>query len=148
MDDLPPGALIAIAFPLVFAAFWLGITNLIGWIAGWHALAQRFPNRTGAAIKKFSLCSGRMGPFGAGMNHCLNIEVCHEGLRVALPWLLQIPNKPFFVPWNEIQPSTVDGVMWNETQLSFGRPQAGTLTITASFAVEIAAGAPPGKWPG
>ena len=146
METLPTGVLIAIAFPFVFAAFWLGVTSLVGWIAGWQTLARRYPDRKDAATKRFTWRSGHMGPLRAGMNNCLNIDVCSGGLRIALPWIFAIPNKPFFVPWEDVQASSIEGYMWDETQLAFGSPPAGTLTVSAALAGEIAAAAPHGKW--
>lgn len=146
MNGIPLEILIAIAFPFVFVGFWLAITFLIGWISGWHALAARYPNRGETATTQLTWRSGRMGPLSARMNGVLWLDVCRSGLRVALLWPFAVFNKPFFVPWDDIQVTRIDGVFLNEVQLKLGRPQIGTLTISEGLAKEIAAAAPHGKW--
>jgi hypothetical protein len=148
MDNIPIAVWIALGFPFAFASFWVVITVAIGAMMGWPALLQRFPDRKETAIKQFTWRSGRMGPLGASINNILRLDVCPSGLRVALPWLFAITSRPFFVPWDEIQVTKVDGVFFNEARLQFGRNKVGTLTIRESLANELAAAAPNGKWRG
>lgn len=144
MDALPLGGLIAILFPAIFAGFWLGMTWLIGWLSGWHALAARFPDRTLSATQQFTWRSGRMGPIGARFNNILRLDVCSAGLRLSLPWIFAVWNRPILVPWDDIQTTRVDGVLVNEVVLTLGRPKAGTLTISETLAKALAAAAPRG----
>jgi hypothetical protein len=148
MESLPIEYLIPIVFPLVFGAFWLGITWLIGKLSGWHALVQRYPNRTDANIRSFSWRSGKMGSIGANMRSVLTLDVCQTGLRVSLFWPFAAFNKPFLVPWDQIKAKKIDGIIFDETTLEFGQPLQGQLTITRSLGDEIATAAPRGKWRG
>jgi hypothetical protein len=145
MDGILP-FLTPFLFPLFFVAMWLFVTWLIGKISGWHALAARFPDKRETPLKQMTWRSGRMGSLGARINRVLNIDVCPSGLRFSLMWLFANTNKPFLVPWDQIQTENVDGVFVNETHLKFGRPQTGTMTVWRSLADEIAAAAPQGKW--
>ena len=139
--------LVFINIPLFFVGMWLGITGLLGFLSGWQALAQRYPNRADTPLKSLSGRSGRMGALGTGYNHVLTFGVCRSGLRVEVFWLFAAFNKPFFVPWDQIQTENIDGIFYDETRLTFGRPQHGTLIVARSLADEIAASAPKGTWP-
>ena len=146
MGSIPLEVLIAVGFPLVFAAFWLAITWTIGRLSGWHYLAERFPNRHEPPLKEFAWRSGRMGALGARFNRVLTLSVCPSGIRFAVFWMFAASNRPFFVPWDRIHAEDTKGMIFDETRLLFGQPAQGELTILRSLADEISAAAPKGKW--
>jgi hypothetical protein len=87
-----------------------------------------------------------MGSLGTQINRILSIDVCPSGLRFSLLWLFAATNKPFFVPWDQINGEKVDGMFVNETHLKFGQPPTGSMIVWRALADEIAEAAPKGKW--
>jgi hypothetical protein len=117
------------AFPVFFVGMWLLVTTVLGFMSGWSSLARRFPDRSEAALLKIGSQSGVMGPMGVGMRGILVLSACPSGLRVAI-WRIFGPfSRPFLVPWDEIGVRPVKIFFRSYARLSFGRAEAGVLSI-------------------
>ncbi len=136
----PPIWLFA-AFPIVFAAMWLGITLVMHHISGWDRLMRAFPDRDDMIAERFNMVSGMMGdfpPFGVQYGNCLTLDACGMGLRVKV-WRIFGPNsQPFYVPWLQVFPRKRRILFFTYCQLGFGNPEAGHLTISRRTARKIA----------
>lgn len=93
--------LFPLAFPILFAGMWTGISYLLSRLSGWRALAERY--RTGAAPegKRLAWTSGRIG--SVSFRSCLNLTLAPAGLFIVplLPFRLFMP--PLLIPWSEIR---------------------------------------------
>ena len=102
LEGIPVPLLLSGAI-VAFAAFWIAVTSLIGWLSGWFRLQEEFPDRTMPALAVLHMQSARIGML-ANYNNCLRVDVCAIGLRLAVPRVLGMFQKPLFVPWNAIHP--------------------------------------------
>jgi hypothetical protein len=144
MTDLP--SWIPYLFPLFFAAMWLAVTSLLALMSGWFELQSRFPDRTEAPIRRWSMASGSLGGL-ASYRSCLVLDVCPSGLRVGV-WRLFGPFcRAFFVPWSDLKVER--GALSTRLVIGSGalgdRP-AGVLRVSDVLASELAAAAG-GSWP-
>jgi len=115
---------------LFFVALWLLITTLLGGLSGWSAIARRFPDRTETPRIQLKGQSAAMG-MGVQLRGILTFAACPSGLRVAI-WRVFAPfSKPFFVPWDEIDARPKGGLFVDMMRLGLGKPEAGTMTVTA-----------------
>jgi len=122
---LPPW-LIAL-FPIFFVLFWLLITSLLGLFSGWFQLQQQFPRDDDTPVLEIGGQSGAMG--GVNFSGILTLAACRSGLRVGL-WRMFGPfQRPFQVPWDQIEAEPVTRFLMPMTRLHFGRPATRKLTI-------------------
>ena len=141
----------AYAIPLVFVAFWLFVTSILGAMTGWFTLMKQFPNRSQRALLRLGQLSGNMG-FGVAMNGILSLSVCPDGLRVGI-WRIFGPFcRPFFVPWSQLTVSRREGFFGPRAELRFGHPEVGRLTVPGRIADRLGRAAAihwpePGPWP-
>ena len=133
-----------IYFPLFFVLLWLAVTTILGFISGWFALMKSYPDRSENPLRTFATQSGYMGL--VSMRSILNLSVCPSGLRVGMMRIFGVFCRDFFVPWNAINVTRKDRVLWKEAKISFGQPAIGTLTIPAEVANRLARAAG-GLWP-
>jgi hypothetical protein len=135
-DPLFPAGL-----PFLFAAMWLTITTLLGVFSRWFALQQRYERGDERPLLTLRARSGSMG-FGGHMHGILTLSACHSGLRVGI-WRLFGPfQRPFLVPWYEIDPELGTSFFAPTAKLHFGRPEIGWLKISARTWQRLAAAAP------
>jgi hypothetical protein len=136
MEDVLPKFLTF--FPLFFAALWIGIGTLLGYMSGWFKLMDRYPDR---AHEKPSLRLrmqwGVMG-WGVRLRGVLNLSVCDTGLRVGMFRLFGIFSRPFLVPWHDITVSREKSWFGQLAKLEFGSPKVGNLTIHGDVADRLA----------
>ncbi|HEX4694513.1 hypothetical protein [Sphingomonas sp.] len=134
----------AIVFPACFVAFWLLIVTMLGFISGWFTLQRRYPRGPGGPIRTFRMKSGSMGRFGLGrvsMNGILNLAPTHNGLRVGVFRLFGPFQRPFEVPWNEIQVERRTRFLVPGARLTFGIDE-GNLTLAVGLWNRIVDSAP------
>jgi hypothetical protein len=134
-----------IAIPLFFAAIWIGVTTLIGFMSGWFTLMQQFPDRDEKPLVQLNWQSGFMGAIGVNFRNVLKIGVCPSGLRIGVLRIFGLFAHDFFVPWHAIKATKKEWWMWQVTELSFGNPQVGRLMVygyTAGHIAEAAKGRP------
>ena len=115
-------------FPVFFVLFWLLTTSLLGLFSGWFQLQQQFPDNDDTPLLRLGGRSGTMS--GVNFNGILTLAACRSGLRVGL-WKIFGPfQRPFQVPWNEIEAEPVTRFLMPKMRLHFGRPATRKLTIS------------------
>ncbi|SRR6266568_1043847 len=91
------------AFPVFFAAMWVFVTTLLGWLAGHMKLLARYPPVDEPTEETFSWVSGSMR--GVSFNNALHVGLGPRGLHLAPNALF----RPLFrrkipcIPWGEIR---------------------------------------------
>ncbi|MEP3227226.1 MAG: hypothetical protein ABJO01_14710 [Parasphingorhabdus sp.] len=137
--------LIFALFPIFFIGLWLGIVLLIAKTSGWSKLQDRFPDRHDMALLAMRSQSGIMGGAKMGkakFSGCLKLDVCRTGLRVSV-WKIFGPfQRPFFVPWSQIDISEDTFLRLKRYRFGFGTPEVGYLILGARTAQNIASQSP------
>ncbi len=131
-------------FPVAFAAMWVAVTWLLGWVSGWYALMERYPDRHETPMLQLSWQSGVMGMIGVNYRNILRLAACPSGLRLGVMKFFGPFARDFLVPWRDIKVKRSRWFWINVAELSFA--DHGKLTVTAAVADRLAAAA--GKdWP-
>jgi hypothetical protein len=121
--------LFGIGFSFFFAGVWLAATTMLGFMSGWFKLQQWFEAPADEPLLKLRGQSGSMG-IGVSFGGCLTLSAHRRGLGVAV-WRIFGPfQRPFLVPWNEIEAQPSKTLFTPMTKLSLGKPAAGTLKIS------------------
>ncbi|QDU30561.1 hypothetical protein ETAA8_57070 [Anatilimnocola aggregata] len=94
-----------------FAAFWIGLLNVIAVWAGWKELARRYPDDGSHEGQTFRFQSGAMNGLAkwsspCNYGSCLNLRVCPAGLRIAVMFPFHFGHSPLFIPWSEFRQPT------------------------------------------
>ena len=94
--------LVLIAFPIFFAALWVGITLLMSYIGGWGRLAKQYPAfgppPTGAVLRHVT------GMFGvANYKRVLTVTTTETGLCIENRWVFRPWHPPLFIPFTAIR---------------------------------------------
>lgn len=138
--------LIPVLFILFFSVLWLGITSLLGLLSGWFRLQRAFPDQIEQQpIAQLRGQTGMMGGLAlmpVNFKHCLRLDVCPTGLRVAVTRLLGPFQRPFFVPWSNIAAERGKFLFGTFYRLNFGVPAVGALSLHVGAAQKIAAASP------
>ncbi|MEO7689209.1 MAG: hypothetical protein ABIS51_07980 [Sphingomonas sp.] len=137
MDNLTNTVLFATLL-LFSIAFWLVITGLIGLFSGWFTLQSRYPDTEEPALITLRRQSGSMGP-GVAMNRLLRLSACPSGLRIGIPRMYGLFQRPFLVPWDEITATPKKTFFVPMARLALGYPQIGSITIDARSWERLAA---------
>ena len=117
-------------FPLIFVGMWLLITTILGVFSGWFELQRHYQPSDEPALVTLRRRSGSMG-FGVGLNGILTLSACASGLRVGI-WRIFGPfQRPFLVPWHEIEAKQTTRFFVPRSILTFGKPAVGVLRISA-----------------
>jgi hypothetical protein len=123
-------------FPIFFVLMWFAVTVLLGFMSGWYSLMRRFPDRPETPLRTFKNQSGTIG--FVSTRSLLTLSVCPSGLRVGMMRIFGPFSKDFFVPWNEMNVSRKDWLLWKAAKISFGNPPGGSLTLMADLADRLA----------
>jgi hypothetical protein len=123
----PPPWLLA-GFPIFFVMIWLSATALMGLFTNWYALQAQFPRNDDPPLLRLHMQSGRMG--WVGLNNVLTFDACRSGLRVGIWRIFGLFQRPFQVPWDQIEAEPVTFLLVSRVRLGFGRPATGTLVIS------------------
>lgn len=134
MDFLSPSS--PIAFLLFFVLMWFAATTTLGFLSGWYALMNRFPDRAEAASLTLRNQSGMLGI--VGMQRVLTLSVCPTGLRVGMLRIFGLFCKNFFVPWDSIRVERKDRFFWRSAVLEFGAEGNARLSIPEDIANQLA----------
>ncbi len=124
-------------FPFFFAAMWLGVTTLLGFLSGWFALMEQYPDRDEKPLLQLNWQSGMMGGIGVNMRNILKIGVCPSGLRIGMLRVFGLFCRDFFVPWRDISAAKKDWFFGPMTELRFGKTGMGRLLIYAKTAERL-----------
>jgi hypothetical protein len=131
-----------IFFPFLFAAMWLAVTSLLGVMSGWFALQQHYPRGEEEPLFKRKIGSASMG-FGVHFRRVITVAACRSGLRISASRLMAPFQRPFLVPWSEIEAEETRSFFVPMVRLRFGRPEIGKLTIGAREWQQLSAYAAP-----
>lgn len=115
-------------FALYFIGMWLVVTTVLGVLSGWFSLQRRYGHPNEPPLLRLQMVSGRMG-FWVSLRGVLTLSAYPSGLGVAV-WRIFGPfERPFLVPWAEIDAVRATSFFEPVVRLSFGSPEAGRLTI-------------------
>lgn len=91
---------LAIAMPLVFVGFWMGVCWLIALVGGWHGLARRYRvhGELGATTQN---TSGMLGL--VSYNGVLQVGASKDGLDLRMMVLFRAGHPPLRIPWADIR---------------------------------------------
>ena len=129
-------------FPFLFVGMWLAITSLLGVMSGWFALQQHYPRGEQEPLFKRKISSASMG-FGVHFRRVITVAACRSGLRISASRLMAPFQRPFLVPWSEIEAEETRSLFVPMVRLRFGRPEIGKLTIGAREWQQLSAYAAP-----
>ena len=145
MEDPTGPYFLLFFFPVFFVVLWLAVTTLIGFMSGWFALMARYPDRNETPLVRLSGQTGYMR-WGSRMRGVLTLSACSSGLRVGIWKIFGAFARDFFVPWEDIRVRRTDWMFARMTELEFGEPKVGSLTIAATVADRLAQAAGD-EWP-
>lgn len=130
---------------VLFPVLWLLASTFLGILTGWYSLMRRFPDRPNEQpLLRLSKESGSMG-LGVQMRQVLTLSTCASGLRVRMNRLFGPFNRPFLVPWEQLNITRKDSVWWPRVVLRFGE-SFGRLTIADYVANKLWRSIPE-RWP-
>ncbi len=130
--------------PLVFVGMWLFVTSHLSKLSGWRELSAKYPDLLKEpAIASFSWQAGEMRT--VALLGVLKVAACEGGLRLGIFRLFAPFDRPFFVPWQELNVSIAPAGLLPVT-LTFGNSAVSTLRITSELAQELQAAAGT-RWP-
>jgi hypothetical protein len=115
------------SFPILFVLLWLAATSLFGLLSNWFELQRQFPRNDDQPLLRLRMRSGRVGLVGIG--GALSLAACRSGLRVGILRLLGPFQRPFQIPWDQIEAEPVSRFFEPAVRLRFGRPEVGRLVI-------------------
>lgn len=137
------------SFPFLFIGMWLSISTVFGLISGWYTLHHQYSDRDERPIDRLRMQSGSLGrgslltPWGpVPYTGCLRFDVCPSGLRVSVWRIFGLFQRPFFVPWAEINVEEKKVLVFKFYRLSFGRSGGNALWIRRRAFERIAASSP------
>ena len=133
--------ILPLAFIVLFALLWLGISTLLGSLSGWYGLMGRYPDRTEPPMLALKNQSGRLGM--VRMSGVLHLSVCSSGVRIGIMRLFGPLCRDLFVPWASIRVSREDGFFARTAILDLG---SGRLSLPAEVADRLARAAG-NRWP-
>jgi hypothetical protein len=136
-------------FPIFFAAVWLFASVILGLMTGWFSLQQWYEEPSGKPLLQMRGLSGGMG-FGVSLGGILRLGAHPTGLAVGISRVFAPFQRPFLVPWSEIQTEPTRTLFTPMVRLRFGNPPSGSLKISAlawSKLVTAAKASSPAKLP-
>lgn len=117
-------------FPFLFIGMWLAVTTMLGVMSGWFTLQRHYPRGEEEPLFKRKIGSASMG-FGVHFRRVITVAACRSGLRISALRLMAPFQRPFLVPWSEIEAEETRSFFVPMVRLRFGRPEVGKLTIGA-----------------
>jgi hypothetical protein len=117
-------------FPFFFVGLWLVVTTVLGFMSGWFDLRHSYPDD--GSEKPLLKLGGQSGSMGmVSMGGILKLQAYPSGLGVAI-WRVFGPfQKPFKIPWNEIEAVKSSSFFVPMMKLRLGKHAIGTLKISA-----------------
>jgi hypothetical protein len=129
----------------LFAAFWLLVTGMLGFIAGWFDLQDTYPDRDEEPLDRLWFVNGALGrgnlynPWGnVSYGGCLSMGVCPGGLRVRVSRLFAPFQSAIYIPWNCITVEAKSMFFFRRYRLQFDRTEGRALTISSRAFERIA----------
>jgi hypothetical protein len=109
---------LAIAMPLVFVGFWMGVCSLLALVAGWRGLASRYRVHTDPKPAT-QTTSGMVGL--VSYNGVLQVGASNAGLDLRVMVLFRAGHPPLRIPWTDIRvESETSGLFGSQTKLRLG----------------------------
>lgn len=93
--------LLPVAFPLLFAGMWIGVSALLSRLSGWSALARRYPAAAEPEGERILWTSAQIG--GVSFRSCLNVTLAPSGLYMVPARIFRLFMPPVMVPWSDIR---------------------------------------------
>lgn len=119
------------AFPFFFGGMWLLVTTMLGFMSGWFNLQQWYPDDgSEEPLLQLRGQSGRMG-VGVHMGGILKLRAYSSGLGIRVFRVFGPFQKPLRIPWGEIDAVPSSSLFVPMVKLHLGRPENGTLKISA-----------------
>lgn len=122
---------------LTFVAIWLGVTTALSVLSGWWRLRRHYPAPREVSLLTLSGQSGWVG--FVQYSGCLTLAACPSGLKVRSWWILGPLDRPFTVPWTEIDARSGYGLFGNQTRLMFERGGAALKVSSSAWESLLAA---------
>lgn len=91
---------LAIAGPLVFVGFWMGVCWLLALLGGWRGLATRYAVDRDPNSMMHST-SGMLR--GVSYNHVLQVGASPSGLELRVMILFRAGHPPLRIPWTDVR---------------------------------------------
>ena len=117
----------------------------MGAMAQCFALQEDYPPTNDTPRLVLRGRSGAIGPLlflRARYNGCMTLAACASGLRVSV-WRIFAPlQRPFEVPWTDIDARPADDLFQRSVELKLGRPEITTLVVSAGIWQRICAEVP------
>ena len=134
-----------IIFPIFFVCMWVTVSYVLGFIGGWHELAQRFRLQSSFRGLSWTMQSARMRLLG-GYSNCITVGCNDDGLYLAMLFFFRVGHPPLLIPWNEVSVSREKGILFRYVNFRLGRIEQVPLRVRESLGdnLRIAAGT---KWP-
>ena len=130
MDEYPFPLWLVLLFPLIFAGFWLLVTQFLSALSGWAVLQERYPDREGqSALFSLRFQSATIGTKRVNYKNALTLSATRIGLRVSVWWPFGLFQSPFLVPWEHIHAEPVRLLFINGMLLRFGDPERGRMIV-------------------
>lgn len=129
-------------FPFLFVGMWLTVTSLLGVMSGWFELQRHYPRGEEEPLFKRRIGSASMGS-GVHFRRVITAAACRSGLRISASRLMAPFQRPFLVPWSEVEAEETRSFFVPMVRLRFGRPEIGKLTIGAREWQQLSAYAAP-----
>ena len=128
MDGAALAAILVVAIPLGFAAFWCGIVFVLASVGGWRRLA-RTCRATGAPGGRMSSWeTGRIG--GVPYRNMLTIHASASGLHLSVPLPFRVGHPDLMIPWSAVHDRKHARVWGREvTRFAVGKPAIANLEL-------------------
>lgn len=131
-------------FPFFFAGMWLLVTTMLGFMSGWFNLQQWYPDDgSEEPLLQLRGQSGRMG-LGVHMGGILKLRAYPSGLGIRIFRLFGPFQKPLRISWSEIDAEPSSSLFVPMVKIHLGRPQNGSLKISARSWSRLVAAVPNG----
>jgi len=96
----PPWWLIAVVFPVAFAALWAAVCFLISVLSGWSRLARHYATDAPPSGTFFRMQTAHLG--WSSYRNCLNLAAVPDGLFLWPLWPFRVGHARLFVPWGDL----------------------------------------------
>jgi hypothetical protein len=117
---------LAIAMPLAFVGFWMGVCWLLALVGGWRGLARRYRVH-GEAKPTTQSTSAMLGV--VSYNGVLQVGASDTGLELRVMSLFRAGHPPLRIPWTDVRDEgEQSGLFGTQTKLRLG-PNGTTLRL-------------------
>lgn len=132
MNEALLPVLLAVLFPIIGVALWLGIVWLLATLSGWRQLAMHYAHPRPLPASARSIVSGRMG--WINYNHVLILAHDSRYLYLDILSLFRMAHTALRIPWSAIDIGPAKGLRWRRrVPLAIGHPTLVILHLSPSL---------------